>query len=353
MKQALAGRRRVSSMVSAAALTFVCALTIVVALGIAGFSPSHADSDGDSRGPGAWTVYVAAGTVEMQPASGASWVSIHAGAVVPGPATIRTGTDGRAALIRDVDRIVLSASTEVRLPGVDPGDPATRIVQPKGTAFFEVGPRPGWSFSVDTPYLAVVVKGTKFGVGVSGDGTSVSVSEGRVQVGRADGRSADVSAGETARSAATPGSDISVTRSSSGSAAAPDTGATPQDATSGRAASSPARSGTGGNGNTDRDRGAGSGNDNGNNGNGGSGKSGNNGNNGKGGSNGNDGNNGKSGNAGNSGKSGNAGNAGNNGKSGNAGNNGNNGNNGDNGNGGNNGNNGNNGNGKGNGKSKN
>lgn len=285
MKQFFLDRRVTSLLASAAPFAFVCALALAVALGIGGSNASRADAD--SLSPGAWTVDNATGNVEVQLAAGASWTSLQSGAVLPGPAIVRTGPDSSATLIRDLDRIELSASTEVLLPGTVEGDSATRIVQSDGQAFFEVGPRPGWSFSVDTPYLAVVVKGTKFGVGVSDDGTSVSVSEGRVQVGRADGSSAEVSAGQTARSSAAPGSDISVTRSDQSSAA-------PEAAAASEGATSNAAGGSGGNGNGSSSGNSGNGNS-ANNGN-----SGNNGNNGNGNGNGNNGNgNGNSGNNGN------------------------------------------------------
>jgi uncharacterized membrane protein YgcG len=317
MKRFRADRRTISPMASGATFMAMCALAIAGALGIAGLNTSHAEAD--SRGPDAWIVDDAAGNVEMQPASGASWVSLRPGAVVPGPATIRTGPGSSATLIRDADRIVLSASTEVQLPSIDHGDPATRIVQTKGDAFFEVGPRPGWSFSVDTPYLAVVVKGTKFGVGVSGAGTSVSVSEGRVQVDRPDGGSADVSAGETARSGSAPGSDISVSKSSAKSAAAPEAAPSPQGATTASQSSSPSRSDAAGGRNGNSNNGSGGNSGNGNSGNG-------NGNSGNGNSNGGNGNsNDNSGNGNGNGNSGNSGNGhGNNGKGhGNSGNGGN------------------------------
>jgi hypothetical protein len=215
MRQPFCAGGRVRCLRAAAALLIV---GCIAASGVL-FSPAGAGSGGN---PGAWILSETTGPVDVQTAEGAPWTAAETGAMLPGPATVRTGPDGGATLTRDDDRIVLSASTTVRLPGPDLDDSATRIVQPEGEAFFEVGPRPGWTFSVDTPYLAVVVKGTKFGVDVSEAGTSVAVSEGRVQVDRPGSDPADVSAGQTARSGAAPGSDISIGVTPESSAAAPE-----------------------------------------------------------------------------------------------------------------------------------
>ena len=209
MNRPLRGCGRVRRVASAAGLPFLAALLIAgcIAASDVLLSPAGADSGGS---PGAWIIGETAGPVDVQIAGGAPWTPAQPGAALTGPATVRTGPDGGATLTRDDDRIVLSASTTVRLPGPDQADSATRIVQSEGEAFFEVGPRPGWTFSVDTPYLAVVVKGTKFGVDVSEAGTSVAVSEGRVQVERPGRDPADVSAGQTAQSGVAPGADISI-----------------------------------------------------------------------------------------------------------------------------------------------
>jgi hypothetical protein len=218
MKHPLRASGRVRRLASAAALLIA---GCIAASGVL-FSPAGAGSGGN---PGAWIIGETTGPVDVQIAEGAPWTPAEPGATLTGPATVRTGPEGGATLTRDDDRIVLSARTTVQLPGPEQGDSATRIVQPEGEAFFEVGPRPGWTFSVDTPYLAVVVKGTKFGVDVSEAGTSVAVSEGRVQVERPGRGPADVSAGQTARSGVAPGSDISIGETPESSAAAPEAAA--------------------------------------------------------------------------------------------------------------------------------
>ena len=77
----------------------------------------------------------------------------------------------------------------------------TIIRESLGKIFFSIGSRPNRSFEVDSPYLVVLVKGTKFTVNANYLGDSVAVTEGTVEVRSVAGGNAAgtlIGAGQTA-----------------------------------------------------------------------------------------------------------------------------------------------------------
>ncbi|QDG77877.1 FecR domain-containing protein [Labrenzia sp. PHM005] len=312
--------------------------------------------------------------------------------------TMATRSNGRALIARGSETISVGPNTKFAISKYRSQNGKTTLLQRKGKVTVDVQKRRRPHFTVETPFLAAVVKGTKFGVSVSSREARVSVQRGLVEVSDlATGQRASLSAGHTATSA--PGNKAGLSVSGINAPAvspgtprastfvAPNTPTVPNTAPanntnrsgglfggifSGGSANAQGQStstnagggnssngganGSSGNGESSGNNGNGNsgnnGNGNGNSGNNGNGNSGNNGNgNGNSGNNGNgNGNSGNNGNGnGNSANNGNGnGNSGNNGNgNGNSGNNGNgNGNSGNNGNG--NGNSGNNGNGNGN-----
>src|SRR4029453_4097729 len=74
-----------------------------------------------------------------------------------------------------------------------------RFIQSIGTILYDVEPRHDRSFGVEAPYVAAVVKGTRFLVPAGVRQSSVRVERGKVLVTAADGKgSALVEAGGTA-----------------------------------------------------------------------------------------------------------------------------------------------------------
>lgn len=126
-----------------------------------------------------WTVERVRGDV-VQQVDGA-WRAVSRGDVVPSNRVIRTGGNGRAALRRNAETIELSADTQIRLG--DAGDALmTTVYQDFGVVAVEAERRNVQHFSVQTPYLAAVVKGTRFVVRADANGASVDVERGVVQV---------------------------------------------------------------------------------------------------------------------------------------------------------------------------
>ena len=75
----------------------------------------------------------------------------------------------------------------------------TKILHRSGTAIYNVRKKPARHFSVDTPNIVAVVKGTKFEIDESRDSSVVSVYSGIVEVtSRVDGRTVRVEPGQTA-----------------------------------------------------------------------------------------------------------------------------------------------------------
>ena len=160
---------------------------------------------------GSWVLVDTGGEVSVQMTPASDWTPASVGTVLPVGSSVRTGSGGTATLTTatltsDGDYIRMTPSSEVSLPAADPSAGILmRILQRIGTLFFDVTHRPSGTFRVDTPYLAMVVKGTAFGVSVSGEGASVSVSRGVVSVSNSEGGAVtSVSAGQTAAATSEP-----------------------------------------------------------------------------------------------------------------------------------------------------
>lgn len=106
-------------------------------------------------------------------------IVVVVGQILPDGWSLSTGSDGRAMLSRGVEAIALGPNSQLTLS--DNG-PDTLIIQPTGTITYDVEPRGVPHFSVETPILAAVVKGTRFVVSVQGGAGSVSVERGVVEV---------------------------------------------------------------------------------------------------------------------------------------------------------------------------
>ncbi|HZF27327.1 MAG TPA: FecR domain-containing protein [Steroidobacteraceae bacterium] len=125
---------------------------------------------------------------------------VHTGSVVELPAGIRTGADGAIALRQGPTTVAIAANTQIDIPassGLD--EPIDRVIQPTGSAFYDVGKRLGKKLRVETPYLVAVIKGTQFNVAVQGDGTTISLFEGQLEVRAPDDSDVvNINAGEIA-----------------------------------------------------------------------------------------------------------------------------------------------------------
>ena len=129
--------------------------------------------------------------------------------------SIRTGRNGRVLLMRGAETMMISANSAISLP--EAGRPGmTTVIQQAGSILLDVEKRNVQHFEVETPYLAAVVKGTRFTVTVANGRAQVNVARGQVQV-------ADFRSGQFAL--VLPGQIARVAHSAASGCGCPDAGA--------------------------------------------------------------------------------------------------------------------------------
>ena len=143
-----------------------------------------------------WHVVQSSGEVWLgSPA--AQHIALKRAAVLPDSGMVITGKTGRVALARGADTMVIGPNSVVAVPADQHGQ--TTILQQAGRAVFTVERRHAPHFTVETPFLAAVVKGTRFTVQVSSTGAGVILDRGLVGVkALATGETVDVAPGQYA-----------------------------------------------------------------------------------------------------------------------------------------------------------
>jgi hypothetical protein len=168
---------------------------------------------GVSAADRSWQVSKASGEVwvtnlGVQRASVTSETTIRAGD------QIMTGQTGRVLLVRGEETILISPNTVIAISDKNADGMTTTIMQRAGSILLEVEKRNVKHFEVDTPYLAAVVKGTKFSVSLDDAGSHVEVFRGQVDVSaHKSGDIAQVMPGQTAMVSANGASSMSLSGS--------------------------------------------------------------------------------------------------------------------------------------------
>ena len=142
---------------------------------LAAASGAHAADDGK------WTVSKSSGEVWLTN-SGAQPASLRQEEFLKPGDTISTGKNGRVLLKRGEETMMIAPNSVVGVPAEKKEGLSTTIVQQAGSILLEVEKRNVRHFEVETPYLAAVVKGTRFRVTVNATSTSVDVIRGQVEV---------------------------------------------------------------------------------------------------------------------------------------------------------------------------
>ncbi|MEH2614951.1 FecR family protein [Bradyrhizobium sp. AZCC 1693] len=147
---------------------------------------------------GDWTVSKSSGEVWLT-GSGVQQAALRQEDVLKPGDTISTGRTGRVLLKRGDEMILVSPNSVVGVPAEKKEGLSTTIKQQAGSILLDVEKRNVKHFEVETPYLAAVVKGTRFRVTVNAGKTTVDVVRGQVEVADfKSGQIAQVMAGQHA-----------------------------------------------------------------------------------------------------------------------------------------------------------
>ena len=153
----------------------ICASVLLV-MSVIFYAGSGANAE-----DGAWRVSKSSGDVSVT-TSGAQQAALTDGAVLKPDDSIRTGQTGRVLLTRGEDSILVSPNSFIRIPTGQTDGMSTTINQQAGSILLDVEKRNVKHFEVVTPYLAAVVKGTRFRVTVNKNDADVDVLRGQVEV---------------------------------------------------------------------------------------------------------------------------------------------------------------------------
>ena len=129
----------------------------------------------------AWSVKKSTGQVWIT-TPGAQQASLTQDTALKIGDTIRTGPNGRVLLVRGEETILISPNAVISLPTENKDGMTTTVTQQAGAILVEAERQNVKHFEVTTPYLAAVVKGTRFQVAVNSVGSHVTVLRGQVEV---------------------------------------------------------------------------------------------------------------------------------------------------------------------------
>jgi hypothetical protein len=127
------------------------------------------------------------------------WQPLEAGMVVPDTRVIRTLATGHVTFVRGQETVELGPHTQVQIFDKAGRRPFTTVKQYFGSVSVEAQVENVQHFAVDTPFLAAVVKGTRFIVTSSESGSTVRVRRGHVAVeNKGDDSHVTLSVGQSA-----------------------------------------------------------------------------------------------------------------------------------------------------------
>jgi hypothetical protein len=148
--------------------------------------------------PWGWLVQKSSGKATYQTAQ-LPLSPLRKGLVLNKGDTVRTGANGKVLLVRDAESVFIGPYSIGTIASSSAAGMRTTVLLQKGQVDLTVRTKARPHFSVETPYLVAVVKGTKFKVTTSTARSEVSVSEGRVRVkALRTGKFVDIEAGQKA-----------------------------------------------------------------------------------------------------------------------------------------------------------
>jgi FecR protein len=135
--------------------------------------------------PQSWRVSERSGPVTILH-SGINKVAVQGAEAAAGD-VVATGANGRAVLVRGEDYLVVAPSSRLRIATPSQKNSLLQVLQDSGNVVYKIKHLLTPHFSVETPYLAAVVKGTTFSITVNDAGTAVQVVQGALEVQTVDG----------------------------------------------------------------------------------------------------------------------------------------------------------------------
>jgi hypothetical protein len=144
-----------------------------------------------------WRIEKMSGDVRIFQDSNITWVSLSPNRTIRPGDSIWTGHNGRVLLASGEGKVFLNPRSLIKVPAQYLPENQTVLFQSMGTVEAEVTKREDRHFSIQSPYLAAVVKGTKFTLEIDNGHTRLGVSEGVVEATDTEtGQVVAVAAGE-------------------------------------------------------------------------------------------------------------------------------------------------------------
>jgi hypothetical protein len=145
-----------------------------------------------------WLVQRTTGSAVYQSAQ-LRMTPLRKGVILNRGATVRTGMNGKVMLVRDAESVFIGPHSLASIAAHPTPGMRTTVLLQKGKLDLSVNTKVRPHFSVETPYLVAIVKGTKFQVTSFPSRSEVIVREGRVRVkALPSGKFADVEPGQKA-----------------------------------------------------------------------------------------------------------------------------------------------------------
>ena len=145
-----------------------------------------------------WVVQKVTGNVVFT-TLGARALALEPARILKRGDVVQTGANGRVRLVRTSESVFIGPNTVASIARRPTPGMRTTVLLERGSSEFQIQKRSKAHFSVETPYLVAIVKGTTFKVNVGARSARVSVAEGRVQVkSLISGNYTDIVAGQSA-----------------------------------------------------------------------------------------------------------------------------------------------------------
>src|SRR5262249_52707422 len=133
-----------------------------------------------------WRVDGITGEASAHRGTGAA-TRLAVGQVLSTGSEVETGAGTVVFLSHNGDRLIVQPNSRLRIDEPGTAGLLDHFLQSVGSVFYDVEPRKNRSFGVTAPYVAAIVKGTRFLVTVEPKKNSVRVDRGRVLVESTDG----------------------------------------------------------------------------------------------------------------------------------------------------------------------